>query len=184
VKLPDEQLVDAAMQAYWDHSWRGQRPQIYESQMPELMIVLRPVFEAWFIPRRSRVQARKPAKVDKGSQSRARTLVHARSGGHCEANIAGWCRTGATDWHHRKARSLGGRWDASNGMHLCRACHAWITEHPLGAAKRGWYLATGQEPSVAPMKRFGEWVLLDNDGGFEPVAVVGGGFSAEQETQE
>jgi hypothetical protein len=169
VRLPDETLVDAAMEAFHSHGWEGQKPVIYEVHWPELLAVLGPVFEDEFARKRSRVPARKPAKVDKGSQARGRSLVYARSDGRCEAAIAGWCSLVATDWHHRKARSLGGRWDASNGMHLCRACHAWITENPLGAAQRGWYLTHREDPSAVPVKRFGELVLLDDDGGFEPV---------------
>jgi hypothetical protein len=164
MRLPDEELVEAAMQAYWNHSWRGQRPTIYEVQMPELLAVLGPVLDE-FSRKRSRVPARKPAKVDKGSQQLGRRLVYARSGGRCEAG----CGYSALEWHHRKARSLGGRWDASNGLHLCRPCHSWVGEHPLEAAKEGWYLTASQEPSVVPAKRFGVWCLLDDDGGFEPV---------------
>jgi hypothetical protein len=165
VNRPEGQRLDDALDLFHDHRWDVQKPVIYELQMAELLTVLAPWFEREFTPKRSRIRTAKPAKVDKGSQSRGRTLVYARSDGLCEAG----CGYPALEWHHRKARSLGGRWDASNGMHLCRPCHSWVGEHPLEAAKEGWYLTASQEPSAVPVKRFGAWCLLDDDGGFEPV---------------
>lgn len=157
-----------------DHSWREPMPRLSVGQLAELLPVLASWYREEFTPRHlpkvsQKVASRPKPKVDKGSQSLGRTLVYARSGGACEAALLGWCGIRAAEWHHRKARSLGGRWDASNGMHLCRYCHAWITENPAGAAERGWYLTARQESSAVPVKRFGQWALLDDEGGFEPV---------------
>jgi hypothetical protein len=169
VRLPDETLVDAAMEAFHSHRWEGQKPVIYEVHWPELLAVLGPVFEAEFARKRTRVPARKPAKVDKGSQHVGRTRVYARSGGRCEADIPAVCTYLAREWHHRKPRSLGGRWDPSNGMHLCVDCHLHITTHPAQSQGNGWTVLTASTPAAVPVLRRGERVLLDDDGGFEPV---------------
>ena len=155
------------MEAYWDHSWQGQRPMIYKEQMPQLLAVLAPVIEK-SARSRSRKRNAKPAKVDKGSQSEGRTLLAVRSGGLCEICALAPAR----EWHHRKNRSQGGTWAASNGLHLCSADHAFITEHPAQAAQNGWTVRSHEDPSVTTVLRRGKWVLLDDFGGFELVSAV------------
>ena len=98
------------------------------------------------------------------SEHRARQLVYARSAGVCER--CGQSR--ATEWHHRRNRSQGGRWTAANGLHLCGGCHRWITEHPDEAAEagRGWVVWAWQNPVEVPVRHavYG-LVVLDDCGG-------------------
>lgn len=177
MRLSEGDELDDALELFHNHSWVEQKPQISAEQMAELVPVLAPLWQR-SRPRvraerpKQKVQNRATPKVDKGSEARGRRLVYARSGGVCEAGLGGVCAVRAREWHHRKARSLGGRWDASNGMHACQKCHQWIGEHPLEAAKRGWYLTAREEPSVVPVKRFGDWVLLDDEGGWTAVEEV------------
>jgi len=96
---------------------------------------------------------------------RARALVYARSNGICE--VCG-CRR-ATNWHHRRNASQGGRWAASNGLHVCGSgttgCHGWITTHPVLAAERGLTVRSTESPADVPVLHaaYG-WVYLLDDG--------------------
>lgn len=100
------------------------------------------------------------------SESRARGLVYARSCGVCERCGFRW----ASEWHHRKNRSQGGRWTASNGLHLCADCHHWITTNPRDAAEAGgWVVWSWQDPLTVPalVPVYG-WVVFDDCGGLTP----------------
>ncbi|WP_037065872.1 hypothetical protein [Pseudonocardia acaciae] len=80
-------------------------------------------------------------------ERRARRLVARRSGGWCEM-----CdRVSATDWHHRLNRSQGGLWCPSNGLHLCRICHAHAGAFRTVAKEQGWAVAPGQVPADVPV---------------------------------
>lgn len=163
MRVADDDTVDDAQQLILNHSWREHMPQLTFEQLAELLVVIAPVFQ------RSRPKVRQSrkglAKAHKGSQSLGRKLVYARSGGLCEAGCGGQ----GQEWHHRKARSLGGRWDASNGMHVCRPCHAWIGDHAIEAGGNGWYLGAREDPAAVPMLRFGVRVYVDNEGGVSAV---------------
>lgn len=77
----------------------------------------------------------------------ARRLVTERSRGVCEI-----CQVRpATDWHHRKNRSQGGEWAASNGLHLCSSDHRWVTEHPAAAVAHGWSVRSWMDPAEVPV---------------------------------
>lgn len=94
-------------------------------------------------------------------ERRARRIVARRSGGICEA-----CdRRPAVDWHHRCGRAQGGRWCPSNGLHLCRQCHEWVTTHPTAAREYGWSVRRAAEPSRERvwLPRHG-WALLSTAG--------------------
>lgn len=63
-------------------------------------------------------------------------LVPERSGGVCE-----YCHMAeATQIHHRKYRSRGGKHRAQNLIHLCLRCHnlAHSAAPPYGLALHGW----------------------------------------------
>jgi hypothetical protein len=171
MKLPDGDRLDAALDLFHDHRWDVQKPLIYELQMAELLVVLRPWFEQEFAPKSTRVPARKPAKADKGSQKLGRDFVYGRSGGWCEIAIPDLCAGLGREWHHRLNRSQGGRWDASNGLHTCTPCHDYVTNRAREEAKAsGWAVAPGVTPPIeVPVLRRGVWVYLDDEGGFEPV---------------
>jgi hypothetical protein len=66
------------------------------------------------------------------SEPVGRAIVYERSMGRCEC-----CGRGASEWHHRANRSQGGTWSPANGLHLCRWCHQWVTEHPRDALLLG-----------------------------------------------
>ena len=56
----------------------------------------------------------------------------------CEAKLTGICTGRATDVHERVNRSGGGDiLDEAILLTVCRACHAWITEHPRDAERLG-----------------------------------------------
>lgn len=181
MNAPEGERLDAAVDLFHNHAWRENKPQLSVEQVAELL----PVWESWY---REEIAPRKQAfrssagnlnqqrrdsgrekaprqKADKGSQSLGRKLVYARSGGLCEAG----CGSQAHEWHHRKARSLGGTWHASNGMHLCRHCHAWVGEHAIEAGGNGWYLGAREDPAAVPMLRFGVRVYVDDEGGMSAV---------------
>ncbi len=99
-------------------------------------------------------------------ERRARAVVTERSGGVCE----GCSAARATDWSHRVAEGQGGPYCPSNGMHLCRACHAWLHANPTAARdERGWRLLSTDEPAEVPvLHAVHGWVLLTDDGCFVP----------------
>lgn len=100
------------------------------------------------------------------SERRARRLVRERSGNWCET-----CdRRPAVDWHHRQNRSQGGGWTAANGLHLCRPCHAFITEHPDAARRHGWTVPRASDPTRERvlLARHG-WSLLSLAGDITPI---------------
>lgn len=118
--------------------------------------------------RRSRDRAK---KVIWAGQRRGRALVGARSGGLCEC--CGMRQ--AAEWQHRVRRSQGGTWDGANGLHACRPCHKWITEHPKQARIRGWHVWSHEDPASVPVLRRDSWVLLTADGGLVAVLHHSGG---------
>lgn len=160
MRLSDGDTLDDVIALVEGHSWREPMPDLTRAQWAELMTVIAPAFQSG----RPKQRARKSI-ADKGSQHRARALVAARSNGLCEICALSVAR----EWHHRKNRSQGGTWAASNGMHLCAADHAWITEHPAEAARTGWTVRSRQDPAEVPVLRRGKWVLLDDEGGVTAV---------------
>ena len=117
-------------------------------------------------PARTPVKA-KPARKGDGEVS-ARQIVTQRSAGACE-----WvgCQRPATDWSHRKARSQGGPWCASNGAHLCAHHHRYLHDHPETARTLGLHVPSWAAPRTTaaylgpnkPGLRPG-WYLLAPDG--------------------
>lgn len=98
------------------------------------------------------------------AEREARRLVRERSGGTCEGACG---NTPASDWHHRKNRTQGGRWAADDGMDLCRSCHAYVTDHPQWGYARGWSVRSTLDPAAIPCLRRGSYVWLLPDGSFE-----------------
>lgn len=173
MRLPDEDLVDAAMEAYWDHSWRGQRPMIYESQMPELLAVLKPVLDE-FARKRSRVPARKPAKITnarRGTRPKSsivpkklRETVLLRDEGRCQR-----CGELLDPWwyslQHRDARSMGGSrllHSLANLVALCgtgtTGCHGYVESERTESYALGWLVPNGVTPGQWRVLRRGVWM--------------------------
>jgi hypothetical protein len=69
---------------------------------------------------------------------KAKKAVRERSGGKCEARIPSVCTGRATDAHHVKMRSRGGKHDPSNLLDVCRRCHDWIGSNPRSATQVGF----------------------------------------------
>lgn len=99
-------------------------------------------------------------------EKEARRLVAERSGQVCEICSA----ARATDWHHRKNRSQGGTWAASNGLHLCRSCHQGITETREEYYDLGWLVRSWEDEATKPVSlaAFG-LVTLNDDGSWTAV---------------
>lgn len=93
-----------------------------------------------------------------------RETLTRRSGGVCE--ICGSAR--ATNWHHRKNRSQGGKDTIANALHLCGSgttgCHGRVTENPAEAYKHGWSVRSGFDPAETPVYRLRSWVVLNDNG--------------------
>lgn len=117
--------------------------------------------------RKGPVKQRRPSVTPE--ERRARKLVRARSGGVCEIYMCGGAP--GSEWSHRKRRSQGGPWEAVNGLLACHQCHLDITlyESQVRAEDRGWVVKMTGDPASIPVLRRGDWVLLDDTGGWEPV---------------
>lgn len=170
MKLADGEVLDDALELFHSHAWVEQKPELSAVQLAELIPVLAPLFQRTQPKVR---QARKklvPEKADKGSQSLGRKLVYARSGGRCEIQLADTCAGRASEWHHRLNKGQGGRWDASNGLHLCAACHDYVTNRGRAEAKvKGWAVPPGRTPPIeVPVLRRGVLVYLNDKGGLDP----------------
>lgn len=105
-----------------------------------------------------------------GFSAQLRVLIRLRSGGFCER--CGLVR--GAEMHHRRSRGMGGSQaddtnTASNALHLCSACHGWVTEHPQDARDNGWTVKSHQDPSEIPVKYRGAWVWLDDLGNMQRV---------------
>lgn len=80
----------------------------------------------------------------------------------------------ATNFQHRKNRSQGGEWSASNGLDVCgqgnaTGCHGFIHQNPNHADALGYYVRRGEDPATTPVKLFAHgWALLDDDGQVHP----------------
>ena len=99
-----------------------------------------------------------------GISKEARITLAVRSGGFCEICYV----APATNWHHRKNRSQGGRNELSNAMHLCGSgttgCHGRVTENPAEAYQFGWSVRSGQNPAEVPIWMHWRWLYLKDDG--------------------
>jgi hypothetical protein len=150
--VPKQKTLDA------DRAWRR------DSQLAALKRArVRPVGPAE-PPRK-----RKPPKLT--GEAAAKRLVTRRSGGLCEVRVNGLCARWGRDFSHRVARSQGGMWTASDGLHACRFCHSAVTDTHGNRAlyvANGWILDRRHDPD-------GRLVLLAAYGGEaleEPVVAL------------
>lgn len=114
-------------------------------------------------------------------ERRARKIVTARDGGMCVKCHRVHPIYGV-NWDHRKRRSQGGLWAASNGQLLCGSgtigCHGWVTQNPAKAAVEGWSVPAWADPLTYPARRYVRgrhgalhlvWVLYRDDGQWEEI---------------
>lgn len=95
-------------------------------------------------------------------------VIDARSGGVCE--VCGASR--AVERHHRRPRGMGGSSlgstnRASNALHACGGCHRLIEANRALSYLTGWLVPNGKDPSLFPVLRRGDFVLLDDEGGLQ-----------------
>jgi hypothetical protein len=102
------------------------------------------------------------------AEAPARKAVYGRSNGDCEIRIPVVCTGRGEEWHHRKNRSQGGPWSASNGLHACRGCHATVTHPRAEYLSAGWCVQQWQVPAEVPVKLHHGWVLLNDQGDYTP----------------
>jgi hypothetical protein len=103
----------------------------------------------------------RPAKGN-AIPTKARLALAERDGGACFR-----CGLAASEWHHRRSRRVRDEHTHSpgNGVSLCRACHAWVHQHPERARELG--LIVGRDvldPSTVMACGYMGWVVLGNDG--------------------
>lgn len=98
----------------------------------------------------------------RSQEKHAREVVYERSSGRCE--VCGQAR--ASEWQHRKNRSQGGRWEAANGLHVCRLCHAYIHANPNEATDEGWTVRSWDSPHTRPCRTWHGYAVFDNQGGW------------------
>lgn len=103
------------------------------------------------------------------NERKARAILYERSGHVCE--MCGRAR--ATNAHHRRNRSQGGRWSPENLLHVCGTgatkCHGLITCNPAIAKERGWSVSAYADPAETPVWLANRgWHLLKADGSIEP----------------
>ncbi|APT93753.1 hypothetical protein CPHO_08470 [Corynebacterium phocae] len=98
--------------------------------------------------------------------------VMIRNEGRCEAGLK--CCTGlAQEWHHRQRRQQGND-TIPNGAALCSACHRYITDHSPREGRDLGLIVHSHHPNPAevPMSVRGRWVILTEDGSYEPAPEV------------
>lgn len=76
-----------------------------------------------------------------------RRQIRDRSGGLCELQ----CGRTATEVHHRKLRSQGGRHELSNLLHLCSKDHREAHDNPELAYALGWLVHSWERPEDVPV---------------------------------
>lgn len=168
MRPPEGERLDEALDMWHSDSWDcpGGKPRVSDEQLSHGLAVMADWFREEFALPKAKVANRPATKADKGSQHRGRRLVERRSGGVCEIQVEGVCVGPATDWCHRRARSQGGTWSPQNGLHGCHECHMWTHAHPSTARVNGW-ACKSYDPIDTGVLRRGEWVVLDEEGGFE-----------------
>lgn len=126
----------------------------------------------------------KKPKPAPGAEARARKLVTKRDGSVC-VRCHRTDPTFGVNFDHRKNRSQGGEWSASNGQLMCGSgvvgCHGFVTQNPHRALVEGYAVPGWADPSSWPARRWVPtnigtleqcWVLYSNDGSWERITDV------------
>lgn len=88
-------------------------------------------------------------------------IKQGRSMGRCEFHR----NHEATDMHHRRNASQGGKWHPSNIIHICRELHHQVTTNPDWARSVGLTLLPGQDAAHTSIKLpdGGPYIWLTDD---------------------
>lgn len=101
-----------------------------------------------------------------------RQALRERSSGDPDYGVCEICGKPATNAHHRKNKSQGGKDVLSNLLMLCGSgttgCHGFITRHPKTASLHGWTVWSYEDPATKPVSLSPQRVLLDDEGGVVP----------------
>lgn len=94
-------------------------------------------------------------------------IVQERAGSYCE--VCGGVTEESMALHHRKLKSRGGKDSVANLIWIHHGCHNLKTDsihlNPEMAERKGWIIASWQEPEETPFfKPDGSIVLLTNEG--------------------
>lgn len=103
-----------------------------------------------------------------GFPKRVRDVITRRANGTCER-----CGMAAPAYqhHHRRPRGMGGSSAEDtntpcNALHFCIPCHTDVEANRSDGLRYGWLVRQGANPETVPVLRKGEWVQLDNNGGY------------------
>lgn len=106
----------------------------------------------------------------RAEERRCRELVKERSGNHCERCCRVFYRLSV---HHRRKRSQGGLWTASNCVRLCgdgtTGCHGWVEANPTAAHTEGFHIRRGEDTELTPVLYRGRMAFLDDVGNVDYV---------------
>lgn len=101
-----------------------------------------------------------------------RRAVYIRAWFGCERDG----RTDGLQIHHRRPRQAGGTRDplassAANALLLCASCHRWVESNRAAAARHGWLVAAGADPSTIPVLIYevAGPAVLTTEGTYTPV---------------
>lgn len=109
--------------------------------------------EARKAERAVRIVPRKPARRPDPPELRAaKTVVHERSGGYCEARTA-VCNHYAEHIHHIARRRGKQAHAVANLLDVCQPCHLHIHANPEQSYEAGWLVRSGALPPVTDNRR-------------------------------
>lgn len=171
MRPPEGERLDAAVDLFHDHAWRGAKPVLSVEQIAELL----PVWAEWYreelAPRKARVQRMAKPRMPEVSASSSnipsaiRSAVIKRDGWSCQRcgrNLFDTVRYGL---QHRRPRQMGGSkrlHTMANLVALCGwsvdegTCTAWVeVEDRPGATRDGWLVPLGGDPEEWPVLRYG-----------------------------
>lgn len=109
-------------------------------------------------------------KAEEVSEKKCRELVRARANDQCEVCGIGESSSARHSVHHRRKRSAGGPWSASNCILVCghgtAGCHGRIEGNPKWAMEKGLWVSRYADEFAVPVELWYGTVLLDNCGGW------------------
>lgn len=170
MRPPEGPRLDAAVDLFHNHAWRGLKPTLSVEQVAELL----PVWESWYrtafapTPQADRPKQKIPSRPKRqGAVSssdvpkRIRDAVLARDDWSCQrCGVSLYGRFYSLQ--HRDNRGMGGskrKHTMANLVALCGTgtteCHGHVESEPLESDRLGWSVPNGAVPEEWPVLRFG-----------------------------